>query len=114
MSMKLGASSGTYNVRASELARNKPVTKSIRCVVRFLDDSEAIFEIDVSIIIHRYRRTIHVGFIFSDSDFKVILKCSFKMRESALTYILPTCDVIKYNTCFHNNACLTSWRKLSQ
>ena len=49
MSMKLGASSGTYNVRDSELARNKPVTKSIRCVVRFLDDSEAIFEIDVSI-----------------------------------------------------------------
>ena len=48
MSMKLGASSGTYNVQASELARNKPVTKSVRCVVRFLDDSEAVFEIDVS------------------------------------------------------------------
>ena len=49
MSMKLGASSGSYNVQASELARNKSVTKSIRCFVRFLDESEAVFEIDVSI-----------------------------------------------------------------
>ena len=48
MSMKLGASSGTYNVRASELARDKTV-KSIKCLVHFLDGTEATFELDVSI-----------------------------------------------------------------
>lgn len=48
MSVKLRASSGTYNVRASELARDRPVVKTVRCVVRFLDDTEAPFEIDVS------------------------------------------------------------------
>ena len=49
MSMKLRASSGTYNVRASELARDKPIMKTVKCIVHFLDDSEAAFEIDVSI-----------------------------------------------------------------
>lgn len=38
-------SSGTYNVRASELAREKRV-KTIRCTVFFLDDSQQTFEID--------------------------------------------------------------------
>ncbi|GIY99481.1 hypothetical protein CEXT_626062 [Caerostris extrusa] len=38
-------SSGTYNVRASELAREKRV-KTIRCIVFFLDDSQQTFEID--------------------------------------------------------------------
>lgn len=47
MSMKLRASSGTYNVRASELARDKTI-KTVKCVVHFLDDTEASFEIDVS------------------------------------------------------------------
>ncbi|XP_023229327.1 tyrosine-protein phosphatase non-receptor type 4 isoform X1 [Centruroides vittatus] len=41
----LGGSSGTYNVRASELARDKRI-KTIRCTVFFLDDSQQIFEID--------------------------------------------------------------------
>ena len=45
--MKLRASSGTYNVRASELARDKTI-KTVKCVVHFLDDTEASFEIDVS------------------------------------------------------------------
>ena len=49
MSVKLRASSGTYNVRASEMARDRPgVVKSVRCLVRFLDDTEAPFEIEVS------------------------------------------------------------------
>ena len=49
MSVKLRASSGTYNVQASELARDmrQPV-KTVRCIVHFLDDTEATFEIDVS------------------------------------------------------------------
>lgn len=38
-------SSGTYNVRASELAREKRV-KAIRCTVFFLDDSQQTFELD--------------------------------------------------------------------
>ena len=52
MSVKLRASSGTYNVQASELARDmrQPV-KTVRCIVHFLDDTEATFEIDVSEII---------------------------------------------------------------
>ena len=51
MSVKLRASSGTYNVRASEIARDThkpPLVKTLRCVVHFLDDSDATFEIDVS------------------------------------------------------------------
>ncbi|XP_054706280.1 LOW QUALITY PROTEIN: tyrosine-protein phosphatase non-receptor type 4-like [Uloborus diversus] len=38
-------SSGTYNVRASELAREKRV-KTIRCTVFFLDHSQQTFELD--------------------------------------------------------------------
>ncbi len=51
MSIKLRATSGTYNVRASEMARDsrqQPV-KTVRCIVYFLDDTEAIFDIDVSV-----------------------------------------------------------------
>lgn len=62
MSMKLRAASGTYNVRASELERNCKTIKTVHCVVQFLDDTEAAFEIDVgsscfkvhSIIIKKY------------------------------------------------------------
>ncbi|XP_064647817.1 tyrosine-protein phosphatase non-receptor type 4-like isoform X4 [Lineus longissimus] len=48
MSMKLRASSGTYNVRASEMAREKVPAgnKTVRCIVRFLDDTEHGFDID--------------------------------------------------------------------
>ncbi|KAK2151210.1 hypothetical protein LSH36_372g03023, partial [Paralvinella palmiformis] len=46
MSVKLRASSGSYNVRASEMARDRPITKTVPCTVHFLDDTEATFEID--------------------------------------------------------------------
>lgn len=42
----VGGSSGTYNVRASELAREKHI-KIIRCNVFFLDESQQIFEMQV-------------------------------------------------------------------
>ena len=50
MSMKLGAASGTYNVQATESAKvtSRPSYKTVRCIVHFLDDAEATFEIDVS------------------------------------------------------------------
>ena len=48
MSMKYRATSGTYNVRATEMARDKSV-KTVRCIVHFLDDTETTFDIDVSI-----------------------------------------------------------------
>ena len=48
MSMKLRATSGTYNVRESEQARDN-LAKTVRCSVHFLDDVEASFEVDVSI-----------------------------------------------------------------
>ncbi|KAK7077505.1 Tyrosine-protein phosphatase non-receptor type 3, partial [Halocaridina rubra] len=40
-----GGSSGTYNVRASELARHKAL-KTLRVQVAFLDDSTQVFEIE--------------------------------------------------------------------
>lgn len=42
-----GASSGTYNVRASELTRDKKVN-TIAASVAFLDDSQHCFQVDVS------------------------------------------------------------------
>lgn len=48
MSMRL-VSSGSYNVRASEMAHLQDRTpKTVTCVVHFLDDSCETFEIDVS------------------------------------------------------------------
>lgn len=41
-----GGSSGTYNVRASELARHKAL-KTLRVQVALLDDSTQVFEIEV-------------------------------------------------------------------
>ena len=42
-----GGASGTYNVRASELARHRALN-SLRVQVAFLDDSTQVFEIEVS------------------------------------------------------------------
>lgn len=43
-------SSGSYNVRASEMAHYPPdrTPKVISCVVHFLDDNHQTFEVDVS------------------------------------------------------------------
>ena len=52
MSMKL-VSSGSYNVRASEMAHLQDrQPKTVNCVVHFLDDTEETFEIDVRIGCH--------------------------------------------------------------
>jgi hypothetical protein len=50
MSMRL-VSSGSYNVRASEMAHypQDRQPKVIPCIVHFLDDSHETFEVDVSI-----------------------------------------------------------------
>ena len=48
MSRTFAGLSGTYNVRANELALQKN-TKSIRCLVYFLDDTQHVFEVDVSL-----------------------------------------------------------------
>ncbi|XP_064614139.1 tyrosine-protein phosphatase non-receptor type 4-like [Liolophura sinensis] len=46
MSMRL-VSSGSYNVRASEMAHDRPgQQKTVTCIVHFLDDTQEIFEID--------------------------------------------------------------------
>lgn len=49
MSMKL-VSSGSYNVRASEMAhlQDRQQPKAVNCVVHFLDETEETFEVDVS------------------------------------------------------------------
>ena len=49
MSMRL-VSSGSYNVRASEMAHypHERQPKAIPCIVHFLDDSHETFEVDVS------------------------------------------------------------------
>ncbi|XP_013395604.1 tyrosine-protein phosphatase non-receptor type 4 isoform X4 [Lingula anatina] len=47
MSMKLiRASSGTYNVRAEEMARDRPQMKTVKCIVHFLDETKESFEVD--------------------------------------------------------------------
>lgn len=47
MSIKLNASSGSYNVQESEMLKDyKPPSKLSRCRVHFLDNSEGNFEID--------------------------------------------------------------------
>ena len=51
MSMRL-VSSGSYNVRASEMAHMQDrQPKSVTCIVHFLDNSLQSFEIDVSFIL---------------------------------------------------------------
>lgn len=40
------SNSGSYNVRASEMAREKQ-ERRMRCLVEFLDNSEEIFEVEV-------------------------------------------------------------------
>ncbi|XP_071811494.1 tyrosine-protein phosphatase non-receptor type 4-like isoform X1 [Apostichopus japonicus] len=45
MSRKQRTTSGSYNVRANELARER-LEKKIRCLIIFLDDSEHCFEIE--------------------------------------------------------------------
>jgi tyrosine-protein phosphatase non-receptor type 4 len=62
MSMKLHASSGSYNVRASEAERHRPLlSKTSTCHVHFLDESEATFEVDVR---SDDRSSLHVSRIF--------------------------------------------------
>lgn len=53
MSIKL-VSSGSYNVRASEMAHNQDrQPKTVNCVVHFLDETDETFEVDVSTSFHR-------------------------------------------------------------
>lgn len=56
MSMRL-VSGGTYNVRASEMAAHIQDTrpKTVTCVVHFLDDSQEVFEVDVSVCIYEFQ-----------------------------------------------------------
>ena len=52
MSMKL-VSSGSYNVRASEMAHlQERQPKCVNCVVHFLDETLESFDIDVSILFY--------------------------------------------------------------
>jgi tyrosine-protein phosphatase non-receptor type 4 len=44
----LAGSSGTYNVRATELAVDRGRLKSINATVIFLDDTQHCFKLDVS------------------------------------------------------------------
>jgi len=66
MSLKLNVSSGSYNVRESELFKDiRSPGKLVRCRVHFLDDSEGNFEIDV-----RY-----VFLFFFQFNFEILLAC---------------------------------------
>jgi len=63
MSLKFGISSGTYNVRQTELHRDvRPLGKLLRCRVHFLDDSEGYFDIDVCSFLHLNRTIEHFHF----------------------------------------------------
>lgn len=43
-----GGSSGTYNVRASELARDRGRLKTLNVTVVFLDDTQHTFQLEVN------------------------------------------------------------------
>lgn len=46
----IAGTSGTYNVRASELAVDRGRLKSINATVVFLDDTQHCFKLDVSLV----------------------------------------------------------------
>lgn len=50
----LAGSSGTYNVRATELAVDRGRLKSINATVVFLDDTQHCFKLDVSKLFIRH------------------------------------------------------------
>jgi len=50
----LAGSSGTYNVRATELAVDRGRLKSINATVVFLDDTQHCFKLDVSKLFSRH------------------------------------------------------------
>ncbi|XP_022079809.1 tyrosine-protein phosphatase non-receptor type 4-like isoform X2 [Acanthaster planci] len=68
MSRRLRASSGSYNVRANEIAREKQERK-MRCLVGFLDDTEEIFEID-----RRAKGQILLELVFNHLD---LIECDY-------------------------------------
>lgn len=53
-----GGSSGTYNVRASELARDRGRLKTLNVTVVFLDDSQHTFQLEVCILFANIVRLI--------------------------------------------------------
>ena len=74
MSIKL-VSSGSYNVRASEMAHDRQL-KTVTCLVHFLDDTEEYFEIDVSSTFLRFINVIFYT-IFLDVGTKFNRKFTF-------------------------------------
>lgn len=50
----LAGSSGTYNVRATELAVDRGRLKSINATVVFLDDTQHCFKLDVSLVFSKH------------------------------------------------------------
>ncbi|XP_038044566.1 tyrosine-protein phosphatase non-receptor type 4-like isoform X2 [Patiria miniata] len=68
MSRRLRASSGSYNVRANEIAREKQERK-MRCLVGFLDDTEEIFEIE-----RRAKGQILLELVFNHLD---LIECDY-------------------------------------
>lgn len=60
----LAGSSGTYNVRATELAVDRGRLKSINATVVFLDDTEHCFKLDVSKVFFE-KNNIHFRFVIN-------------------------------------------------
>ncbi|MPC67739.1 hypothetical protein E2C01_061923 [Portunus trituberculatus] len=68
-----GCSSGSYNVRASELARHRAL-RTLRVQVILLDDSTQVFEIEVRVIfLIPYMALILKHFCVSPSLFQEVL-----------------------------------------
>jgi len=62
----LAGSSGTYNVRATELAVDRGRLKSINATVVFLDDTQHCFKLDVSKLFSRhFLFEMHILVIFN-------------------------------------------------
>jgi len=76
-----GGSSGTYNVRATELARNR-LSRTLQCIVIFLDDTQHTFEIHKKASGHRLMELVF-------SHLELVEKDYFGLQFSDNGSILP-------------------------
>ena len=99
MSRRFRASSGSYNVRASEIAREKQ-ERRMRCLVAFLDDSEHIFEVEVNKVL-----CVGIGVAHSSCRKSRVYPCSKLQKQEVSTerilYIQFTnCSIFKLYSGF--------------
>lgn len=81
----LAGSSGTYNVRATELAIDRGRIKSINATVVFLDDTQHCFKIDVSEMLI-YLFIIFIKLVFNEIKYLETCQRPRIIRSSISTF----------------------------